>query len=373
MEVFYLIGAVQSFFLATLFFSKQKLNTPQRILIGMFIIVGLLLLDHYLELSEVLYQYPHLLGVTYTFPLLLGPALLLYTCLNIRKDSPSIRTFLLVHLWPFTLSNVYLFFSYYLLSAANKLAFYERQTIEASLSILFIEIMLVLSVPIYSVWSIILIQKHKKNIRNEFSYTENVTLKWWKIILICFVLLSLASVVLNIISDGIPLIGYLLADSIIMGGLTIAVFFIGYYGIKQKAIYFQPNEDRTTKSEKLKNVDDSSIQVIIHALEVDKLYLNSTLTLREMAEHLETTENKLSYLINHGFHKSFYDLINEYRVEDVKRLLLDKSYDHLSILGIAFESGFNSKSSFQSVFRKHTGRTPSQFKKKFLMNKSHST
>jgi AraC-like DNA-binding protein len=364
MEVFFLLGAVQSFFIATLFIGKKDINQPQRILVGIFLIVGLLLLDHYLELSLVLFQYPHLLGITYSLPLLLGPILLLYTMLSIQKETFSIQLFLLKHLWPFLAANAFLFSSYYFLSAPAKLAYYEQQSINASIPIVTIELLLVLSIPVYSIWSIALIQRYRKVLRDEFSYTENITMKWWEVILICFVLLSIVSVGLNIISDGIPIIGYQLADSITMGGLTIAIFFIGYYGIKQKAIY--PMQDRQPEQKTTlpkMEIDPGSLQEIVDALEKDQLYRNSTLTLREMSEHLGTTENKLSYLINNGLNKSFYDLINEYRVEEVKRLLLDDGYRHLSILGIAFESGFNSKSSFQNVFRKHTGMTPSQYKK----------
>lgn len=176
------------------------------------------------------------------------------------------------------------------------------------------------------------------------------------------------------ISDGLPLIGFQLADSITMGGLTIAIFFIGYYGIKQKGIYQdqKPEFPKKSKAQNKRDIDPQDVQSLIDSIEKEKLYLNSTLTLRLMAERMNTTENKLSYLINSGMNKNFYDLINEYRVEAVKKLLLDDNYNHLSILGMAFECGFNSKSSFQSVFRKQTGMTPSQYRKRSLSKKSQS-
>jgi len=72
--------------------------------------------------------------------------------------------------------------------------------------------------------------------------------------------------------------------------------------------------------------------------------------------------HQLSRVINEHFGRNFFDFINGYRVAEVKRKILDPAYAHFSLLGIAFESGFNSKSAFNRVFKKITGQTPSQFK-----------
>ena len=82
------------------------------------------------------------------------------------------------------------------------------------------------------------------------------------------------------------------------------------------------------------------------------------------------SSNQLSQLINEGFQKSFYDLINEMRVSEVQAKMEDPDYAHLSLLGIGLESGFNSKSSFNLLFKKFTGQTPSQYKKSISEKKS---
>jgi AraC-like DNA-binding protein len=78
---------------------------------------------------------------------------------------------------------------------------------------------------------------------------------------------------------------------------------------------------------------------------------------------MHLTPHQLSYLINIGFNENFFLFVNKYRVERVKELLINKENDHLSILGIAFESGFSSKTAFNTTFKKFTQQTPSEYKK----------
>ena len=104
-------------------------------------------------------------------------------------------------------------------------------------------------------------------------------------------------------------------------------------------------------------------------METDKLYLNSDLTLRELAEKLSISPHNLSEILNTRLNQSFYDFINRYRVEEVKRRLADNDSDKYSLIAIAFDSGFNSKSSFNTIFKKQTGSTPSQYRNQILPTK----
>jgi AraC-like DNA-binding protein len=85
------------------------------------------------------------------------------------------------------------------------------------------------------------------------------------------------------------------------------------------------------------------------------------LTLSVLAERIGLNASQLSYLVNNGFQQNFNDFVNTYRVEEVKRKLNLPDYQHLSLLGVAFESGFNSKATFNRAFKKLTGNAPSQY------------
>ena len=95
-----------------------------------------------------------------------------------------------------------------------------------------------------------------------------------------------------------------------------------------------------------------------------KPFLNENLSLSLLAEKSEILQSHISQVINQHFQMHFYDFINRYRVEEAKEKLSSSDFDHLSVLGIAFDCGFKSKSSFNRYFKKHTGVSPTEFKNK---------
>ena len=96
-------------------------------------------------------------------------------------------------------------------------------------------------------------------------------------------------------------------------------------------------------------------------MDTEKPYLNGKLSLKQVATDLEISTNYLSQVINENMDMNFFDFVNGYRVEMVKEMIKDPSTKNFTLLAIAYDCGFNSKSSFNSIFKKHTGVTPSQF------------
>jgi YesN/AraC family two-component response regulator len=101
-------------------------------------------------------------------------------------------------------------------------------------------------------------------------------------------------------------------------------------------------------------------------MEQDKLYRQSDLTLSQLAGSLHITPHNLSEVINTQLGRAFNDLVNEYRIREVKNDLSDPSKKQLKILAIAFDAGFNSKASFNTIFKQLTHTTPSEFRKTAL-------
>ena len=95
----------------------------------------------------------------------------------------------------------------------------------------------------------------------------------------------------------------------------------------------------------------------------NKPYLEPKLTLSQLAELLGTSPNNLSQVINQCEGKNFYDFVNSYRISEFINRASSQTSKNLNILGIALDSGFNSKSSFNEVFKKQTGKTPSIYLK----------
>jgi len=99
-------------------------------------------------------------------------------------------------------------------------------------------------------------------------------------------------------------------------------------------------------------------------MDKDKLYQETELTLQDLADKIQYPSYLVSQAINEGLNKNFYDLINGYRVEEAKRLLLDPKNSNYTILSVGFEAGFNSKTTFNTVFKKFTGQTPTDYRAK---------
>lgn len=98
------------------------------------------------------------------------------------------------------------------------------------------------------------------------------------------------------------------------------------------------------------------------AFEKDHAHLNPTLRLNDLAETIGVKPYKVSWVLNQVLHQGFYDLVNGYRIREAERILQSSQYDHLNLLGVAQESGFNSKSVFNDTFKRIKGMTPSEFK-----------
>lgn len=145
--------------------------------------------------------------------------------------------------------------------------------------------------------------------------------------------------------------------------LVAMILFIAYAFIWQREVLL-PHFEGARRPVAVPDEDKGNyLERIRQLLEEEKIYLRTELSLVELAEAAEMSPHQLSRLINEEFGRSFFELINFYRVEEVKQRLCDPRYNALSILGIAMESGFSSKSSFNAEFKKCTGLTPSAYKK----------
>ncbi len=108
-------------------------------------------------------------------------------------------------------------------------------------------------------------------------------------------------------------------------------------------------------------------------MEAEKPYLDTELSPAKLAKSVGISSHQISQILNIEIGKSFYEFVNEYRFMEAKSRLQQSKYSHLTILAIAMDSGFNNKNTFNKVFKKHSGLTPSQFLKQQLSVQPSST
>lgn len=232
---------------------------------------------------------------------------------------------------------------------------------------------------VYNFYAFKLLHKHRKSLLEQFSNTNAISLGWLQIMMILLTLVWLGWFIIALFN--IQFFSFVLdyiAFYPLQIFLAIIIYIIGFAGFIQPQIY-APNmvpplmvnkshrEAPTLPSPEEKTLQKKSPHThkIIQAMQNDKLYLNPTLTLNELARHLAISPKVLSQVLNNELNKNFHDFVNEYRVEEVKKRLTDVQYQHLTILGIAFDAGFNSKSTFNRIFLKFTQMSPKQYRNQY--------
>lgn len=148
--------------------------------------------------------------------------------------------------------------------------------------------------------------------------------------------------------------------------LTEFIIPIFTYWLALSVLWRERNQTKSAEKQKPQRMDaDVKLtQKIVEVMNTQQLYLNPELSLTDLAQKMEMTSNVVSHCLNVGIGKSFNDFVNAYRIEEVKRRLHTHDIEKLTILGIAFESGFNSKATFNRVFKEMTGISPKDYKNK---------
>ena len=146
--------------------------------------------------------------------------------------------------------------------------------------------------------------------------------------------------------------------------ISFFIYYLGFIGYKQPhfdliGIDTIPEDSKETIFNSQK--DNEIRNALNKALEMDRIFLNPTINLQQVSNLLGVSQRNLSHIINNSFNKTFRDLINDHRISEVKLKLIDKDFEHMSILGIALECGFNSEASFYRIFKKKTGLSPKEF------------
>ncbi len=216
------------------------------------------------------------------------------------------------------------------------------------------------------------IEKHQNTIELYFSNKEPVNLSWIKYIIYAFIASSVVVIVYTIFMPAGALNVYINLYFLMI------VYMVAFYSIRQKEIFPQNPEvnnqietadfaEISVSGPKHKLMHDADLELLKQALlelmETEQPYLDSELTLMKMAEKMKISSHQLSYVMNSGFGENFFHFVNKYRVRKAGELLMNPGFDHLNIVAIGFDSGFNSKTSFNTTFKKITSYTPTEYRK----------
>lgn len=205
-------------------------------------------------------------------------------------------------------------------------------------------------------------------IQQEVSNTENVDITWVRFFMIVFLLINMFFLFSLFAAIHLENGAWLPKTTALI--FSLSIFALGYKGILQKDIFQYVEKVKPTdvqvplpSNTSVNKPDVELINKLTAYMEEKKPYLDSELTLSQLAKDLNMSRSQLSQLINDGIGDNFYDFINKYRVEQVKKLMVDPQVKNYNMLGLALEAGFKSKSTFNLIFKRFTGLTPTEYRK----------
>jgi AraC-like DNA-binding protein len=359
----YAIGIFLAFFLSVLVFTKKRRTLADSILGVWLMVIGTHAAFFYAHFTGVFKNYPFLLGVDAPFPFLHCPIFYLYTIALTYPERFKNKHWLGHFLIP-CLIYIYLI-PLFITSIEYKIYLIENGIVYKTANYFLKILMLVLSVfYLYSINE--LLDEHKKRILNHFSNQEKVNLDWLRFIY--YLMCVIWFVVIFIGGNGAIFIA-----------VSLFVVSIGYFGINQTGVFtnipFDINElekDKTEDSEDKKKYANSGLNeeagLALHEqlnqiMRDEKLFLNPELNLTDLATQLNTHPNYLSQILNEKVGLTFYDYVNTLRLEEFKLLAEMPENQKYTLLALAYQCGFNSKTSFNRNFKKLTDQSPSQYLK----------
>ncbi len=370
MEVIFISGIFMSFFIVVLLLTKKQKALTDKILATLIAVIGFHLLGYNFYQLGYWHLYPHLIGTTVPLPLLYGPLLYLYTRYSIRIDHKLLRKDYL-HFAPAIAAYLYLSKFFFFYTAEEKRLVDLEKIADFGVFKIVLMVIILISGLSYSILSYRLTISHKQKISNYFSYREGINLNWLRYCILSIGLVFLSATFVFILQDAFGVQFPVNMDYISYLIVIGFIFYIGYFGIKHENIFtnnpqtVDTGEEKYTMAEKYKNsgikndVASKLFEKLLKIMDHEKPYLEPKLSLATLAGQLEISPNQLSQVINQEAKVNFYDFVNKYRVEEFIRQ--SQKNNNYSILALALDSGFNSKSSFNTIFKKQKGLTPSEY------------
>jgi len=230
----------------------------------------------------------------------------------------------------------------------------------------YLESMAIVSIVIYMMISYRKIVTYQRSLLDNVSNTEEIDLRWIRRLIIVVVFSFVLILVFLTISSGIS--GKYNLDkwdgsrSMILLIYAGILYWISISGFKQTQTLRISTSNVLPPSSEDSSQNSEVIQRLKDVIETQKLYTNSELGLMDLSKTVEISPRAISDAINQELGKNYYQFINEYRVQEMKEKLKDSSLTHLKIFSLAVDSGFNSKASFNRVFKTYTGYTPKEFR-----------
>jgi AraC-like DNA-binding protein len=312
----------------------------------------------------------------WTICVLILPAFYLYV-LSVCFADFRLKQKHLLHAIPFIIINIVFVLSLYFLNDADKKIFYDHR--DQSFQMYLLLIVLGIQTVLYSMGVFLTLKKYREIYQENYTNPKTSILKWlFQIAIVLFVLYYL-SIIKNIIRYAdfdflwiwsntiLQFLILVITCWFVLKALNHPELFRGIDSKLQLARDIIPKENRNLVEIKSTQNDLITTQILElkQYMTEKEPFLDPSLTIQELANQIDIPVRDLSILINHHMDQHFFDFVNEYRIQKAMSILKDPLKRDLTVLEILYEVGFNSKSSFNTSFKKYTGLTPTAYRNTF--------
>lgn len=374
MNLILIIGTFEAIFLILLLSGKRNKSLPDLFLGIIFFLYAISIGSTYIEVYNIRnnFPYPGFINLSWMFLFLHGPALWFYIkCLS--GSEFRFKPIFLLHFVPFLFFLIFHYFNFIHLPVPEKIRLLENDLFKEQIFYKVSVLSIGVSTITYNLWALILIRFHRNNLMQNFSKLEDIDLTWLRTLIIA----ALISYSVNVALFNLDLIFHFATYKFLMfvtySFASAYILFLGYFGLKQGNVFINNSGKNTELSDKaVKNkisypveiADNDFINALILNVEKKQPYLDPEITISKLSELLNVKAEFLSEVLNSQLNQNFFDFINSYRVVEFKNQSISKTNSHLSIMGIAYNCGFNSKASFYRAFKKFEGISPSAYIKR---------
>ena len=360
LDIFFFFTALLLLLFSLFLLTQKKGKRLSNFILAVFLLSKAFSIINYLIMHFQI-KNPHIYFILLPFIFLYGPSLYFYVRSLAYRDF-SFKRQHAFHLIPFLLISIYFIVVYHFQSTAIKIRILNSLIEGLPIQAIFIIGLYHILIFCYLIASFFILFDYRNKLRGIFSSMEKINLAWLKYVLFGFSSIWIIDTTSFILDRLLVPTSALNASALVL--IFVFANIIVYYGLKQPEIfngieekpkYFHSRLTESDKEQHLKRLRSYMLK--------EKPYLNPMLTLNGLSRKISISPRDLSQIINESIGVNFYDFVNSYRVGEAKKYLKDSSNQEKNILTILFDAGFNTKSVFNRVFKKHTGMTPSDFKK----------
>lgn len=360
--VLFLVAAMQGFFLAIVLLLNKKGNFRANVLLSAVMALFGFTLVHYVAYwTNYQFEFPHLLGASSTIPFLIGPLLYLYVRTLFKRDKLAKADAL--HTIPWAI-HFALLAPFYFQGGVAKIE--QALGGEGWLG----DVMPWVQIAHMLTYAVLM---HLQVRGGKSEETPKEVRRWVNVLVGLFAVFALAFTSYYVLVR-FPFFS-VEWDYMISWAMALSIYTVGFMGYRQPIVLTGIQTPETAeKSPKYKRsgLTEGASQELLASLQQlmasEKLYLDNQLKLPTLADRLGTTTHHLSQVINASMQCNFAEMLSRYRVAEAKRLMELDAYSNTPVIQIAYEVGFNNKTSFNNAFKKVEGVSPGQFKKAVSSN-----